>query len=659
MQYTAFIATRDQQARRIIKHLHTKVLLLVVSLLLVLTSAQAQRIVNAQVDTYNEAPQLAELVAAGAIPPLEERLPLNPVVVEPLENIGVYGGTWRSGALEPEDTWMRHTVGYDHLVHWDAEWNRIIPNVVEFEVNDDATVYTLRLRDGLKWSDGHPYSADDLMFLYEDIFLHDELASFPSEMQTSVGHGVFEKVNDLTVTVTFPEPNGLFLDNIAASGGRVYTQYPKHYMQQFHPSYNEDTLEQLMSEEGVSSWIDLFEVKADNWGNPDKPTLNAWVVTDPFGEGTRVVAERNPYYWKVDIEGNQLPYIDRVVFTVFSDSEVLLLQALAGEVDFHGRHINTTHNLPVLADGMEQGDFRIVRVVPSNSNNLALKLNLTHDDPVLREVFNNKDFRIGLSHAINRQEIADLVFLGEFEIQQPSPMPEATEIYYERLAKQYTEYDVDLANEHLDRAGYAERDSEGFRLGPDGNRITFTIYARADQDFAPDSMDLVVRYWRAVGVDVHLRIIDRTLFREIREAGTHDAMMDSGGRAFLRDVLFAGGARYFLPTTFGSVFAPKWTRWYNGLEPSEEPPASVRRQFELFDQIPLTADADEHIALIREILEIAADNFNIMGVGQQTIDYVILKNNFRNVPENFSSSFHYSSPGPTIPPQYFIDTGSQ
>lgn len=614
-----------------------------------------QSYVDASPMAFAEAPALAAMVAAGTLPPLEERLPDAPVVVEPLEEIGTYGGTWRTAILEPADTWMRHVVGYDHLVTWRTDWTGTQPNVVEsVEVNEDATVYTFGLRRGLKWSDGEPYTADDLVFVYESVWNHPELPGFPASMLGPDGHGVIEKVDDHTVTVTFSSSYGLFLEGVADSFGIEYTQYPAHYMAQFHPDHNADGLDALVAEARLGSWVDLFEIRADTWRNTEKPSLNAWLITEGFGEGTRVVAERNPYYWKVDTAGNQLPYIDRIVFNVYTDTEVMLLQALGGEIDMLGRHINTIANLPVLSDAGEQHGFDVYRMIPSDSNDFGITFNFNHPDETTRALYRNKDFRIGVSHAINRQEINDLIYAGTLEIQQPSVLPDFPELYNERLAKQYTEYDPDLANEYLDRAGLTERDAQGYRLDAEGRRVSFAIIGRADQDFTVDGLPIIVRYWQDVGLDAQVRIVDRTLFREIRVTTDFDVMSDSGGRASLQDVFADNGVRYWLPTNNGSIFAIHWFNWYRDREPQETPPDDVLHQFDLWAQIKATADAERRFELMREIFEIAADQFFVIGVGAPTIDFGIVSERFGNVPDSMPGSFLYAAPGPTMPFQYFL-----
>src|SRR5690606_13161328 len=185
------------------------------------------------------------------------------------------------------------------------------------------------------------------------------------------------------------------------------------------------------------------------WNNAELPTINPWMVVEPLGpEATQVRLVRNPYFYAVDTEGNQLPYIDEVVYNVGQEVETLVLQALNGEIDMQDRHIATNANRAVFFDNQEAGGYHFYETIPSSSNVMVISLNLTHLDPMKREIYQNLDFRIGLSHAIDRQEIIDVIYVGQGEPYQAAPRPQSP-LYNERLARQYTEYDPDLANEYL------------------------------------------------------------------------------------------------------------------------------------------------------------------------------------------------------------------
>jgi peptide/nickel transport system substrate-binding protein len=611
--------------------------------------------------TYKEAPMLAEKVAAGELPPVEERLPANPLVVEPYDRIGVYGGTWHMGMNGgTDDPIFRRGAGYTGLVRWSVDWTSVIPDVAEsWEVNADATEYVFHLREGLKWSDGVPFTADDIMFWYEDMLMNDELTpGKPSWMRAGGEIGVVEKVDDYTVKFTFVAPHSLFLKLLSTPDGIAPIKFARHWFEQFHPKYNPD-VDKLVAEAGLDSWTALFQQRGGwmNQGvlyqNAGLPTLDPWVIETPMAaDATQVVVVRNPYFYAVDPEGNQLPYIDKIVYVVGDSVETLVLKALNGEIDMQDRHIGTNDNKAVFFDNMDAGGYHFFETVPSNMNTMIICLNLSHKDPVKREIFQNKDFRIGLSYAINRQELIDLVWVGQGEPFQAGPRPES-QYYNEQLAKQYTEYNVDLANEHLDKAGYSERDGDGFRLGSDGQRITFTVEVAAANQPQVDMMEVIATYWQAVGIDAQVLVEDRSIMYERKEANEHDANVWAGDGGL--DVVLE--PRYFFPYSGESNWAEGWQYWYNNPsdERAMEPVDAAKRQMELYDELKATADPAAQDALMAEILQIAADEFWVMGISLPPTGYGIVKNNFYNVPETMPSAWNYPHPGPTNVFTYFIE----
>lgn len=588
-----------------------------------------------------QAPALAERAEQGELPPLAERLPVNPMVVEPVEQVGQYGGDWRTGLVGSEDDWVAITRGYENLVRMNDTWTEIVPNVAEsWEANEDATEYTFKLREGMKWSDGAPFTADDILFWNEDVLRNAELTpQAPGWVSAGGEPAIVEKVDDYTVIFRFAAPNGLLLAAHARGSGPEITGMPRHYLDQFHPAYNPDGIDQLIGEAGVEDWAALFLLKADGRRTIETPTLFGWNLTVPYaGTATRVIAERNPYYWKVDTEGNQLPYLDRIVYDVVESIDVLLLKALNGEVDLHARHFNVSGNKAVLTDNMEQGDYRFFDVVPFAMNTAIVFLNLSHQDPIKREIFQNKDFRIGLSHAVNRQEIIDLIYVGQGEPWQVSPRPE-TPFHNERMAKQYTEYNVELANEHLDAAGYTERDGDGFRLGPDGNRIFFQVDVTPDfRAEWVDVLELLAGYWREVGIEMQTKSEAESLFVSRTQANEQDAVMWQGGGGV--DVILNPWA--YFPFLSNSYLAPAWGKWYLGQPGGEEPPEATKQQMALYDQLVGTADSAGRDELMKQILEIAADEFYSIGINLQPLTYGIAKNNFRNVHEPMMRHTQYT-----------------
>lgn len=625
----------------------------------------------AAVDTSaKEAPMLAEMVTAGSLPALEERLPANPMVVEVAESLGQYGGTWHSGLRGGQDNaWLTRILGYDYLVRWNVDWTDVIPNLAEsFEVNDDATEYTFKLREGTKWSDGEPFTADDILFWYEDVFVNEEYVALHPIDNMWMGGGEpvrVEKVDDYTVKFVFSGPNGLFLQRLATPDGANPTRHPKHYCSQFHPKYNQDNLDALIAENQATDWVNLYDLKCGGipgtpydalWYNADLPTLYAWDITTPYGgTSTQVVADRNPYYWKVDPEGRQLPYIDQLVAEIGEDVEVLVLRGLNGEIDMQDRHIGTLANKAVFADNMEAGGYHFFETIPSSMNSTIIALNLTHKDPVKREIFQNKDFRIALSHAINRQEIIDVVYVGQGEPYQLAPRP-TSPFYNETLAKQYTEYDPDLANQMLD-AIFPDKNAQGIRLGPDGNPIVFDVELDATQADRIDTLELVKGYWEAVGVQINVKAEDRSLMYTRKDGNEHDAVVWGGDGGL--DVILE--PRWYFPFSGESLYAEAWQSWFNNptgegaLAAPEEPPAEVKQQMDLYNQIKATGDAAQQAELMNQILQIAQEQFYAIGISLPVPGYGIVKDTFHNVPSPHPGAWLYPNPGPANPQQFWIE----
>ncbi|MBZ0300072.1 MAG: ABC transporter substrate-binding protein [Anaerolineae bacterium] len=621
-------------------------ILLILSLLL-LTSVS---LLGAQDMMYHQAPMLDSM----DLPPVAERLPAEPLVVEPNERIGVYGGTWHMGLRGGNDgALLVRTLGNEGLVRWTPDWTAVTPNVAKsYEVNEDGTEYTFHLREGMKWSDGEPFTANDILFWYEAHATNTEVSPAPPNWMVAGGEtGKVEVVDDVTVKFTFAAPNGLFLQRLATPDGNVLTRFPRHYAEQFHKEFNPDGYESFMQEAGLENWVDLWTQKvSDEWYTP-KPTINAWVLESGQGAGaTQVTAVRNPYYWKVDPEGHQYPYLDYVQLDAGNDTETLVLRALNGEIDMMDRHIATLANKAVFFDNMEAGGYHFYETVPSSMNGMIISLNLTHEDPVKREIFQNKDFRIGLSYAINRQELIDLIWVGQGEPWQLAPRP-TSPFYNETLAKQYTEYDVDKANEHLDAAGYTERDSDGYRLGPDGNRISFVVDIQTVGTETIDAMELITGYWQAVGIDGQANVIDRSILYQRKDANQQDAVVWGGDGGL--DVILE--PRWYFPYSGESNFAPLWRYWFEGDARGEEPPAGPKQQMDLYNQLKATADPDAQAALMNQILAIAADEFYAIGITLPAPGYGIQQNNFFNVPASMPGAWLYPNPSPTNPFQYFVE----
>ncbi len=608
-----------------------------------------------------EAPMLKALVDAGSLPPLAERLPKNPMVVTPLREVGKYGGTWKSTIVGGGSLSMLFRYqAYEPLVRYNPEWTGVIPNVAEsVTANDTATEFTFKLREGHKWSDGHPYTTEDVMFWYEDVFSNPEI-EVTNQDHLIVGDdkGVFTKVDDTTFTVSFKNPNGLFLLLLAWADSDQTTRFPKHYLSQFLPKYNPDA-DKLAAAAGLSGWVQMFQKKSgaaledDFFTNSEIPVLHPWKMKVAPGESTEhAIAERNAYYFKVDTAGNQLPYLDSIDYVLVADAQVLLLKVLQGEIDLLDQYIGTPTNKSVLFDGKQKGNYDFYTTTSTQPNEMAICFNMTHPDEVKAELYASKDFRAGISHAIDRQAMIDSVFVGVGSPSQAA-IGESDPFYNERLAKQFTEFDLAKANEFLDKVA-PNKDGDGFRLDSSGRRISIVFEQDQNRLEMVDMMQLLMPMLKAVGIDGQLKLIDRSLWEvRIRQNMDYDATTNRfGGGIGLAAIL---DPRYFVPYSDNAFYAPGWQIWYNDKSAANavEPPAQVQEALKLYDVMKSTVDETERTDAFKKILEIAADQFYTVGIKVPNDAYGVVKNDFHNVPERMPNSFGYPTPAPTNPEQYF------
>ncbi len=593
---------------------------------------------------YNQAPMLAAKVDAGELPPVEDRLPAEPLQLEAPE-VGTYGGTWRSTLKGNNDEgWIRRSANYEPLVSYTFNWDGVVPNIAKsWEVNDNATEFTFHLREGHKWSDGTPFTADDVVFAINDVINSD---SFPGERPPALLGAVATAPDPQTVVITLPAPHSLFLEELASVAGPQVVHMQKAFCSQYHPDYNPDA-EKNATDAGLSGWGEAMML---NCGvrrnrNADRPTLAAWIQqVDYDGINTPVTFVRNPYYFKVDQEGNQLPYIDNLSMTQVEDANSIVLMGIAGELDFTNRHIDNVANKPVFFDNQEKGDYHIYDTIVADMNTAIIQLNLNYDDDGFRELFQNKDFRIALSHGIDRQEIIDVVYAGLGEPYQAAPRPESP-FYDEELAKQYTEWDPDLANQMLDDIGLTERNGDGIRLLPDGRPISIRIDTTTDLGTYLDILELVALHWEEIGIDLDVRKAERSYVYEQKDNNQHMAHVWKGDGG-LGDAML--DSRYYLPMHDESAFALRWAM--NWKDPNnatrQDPPEEVARQLDLYKQMFEAADTETRDDLFRQVLDITKDQFYTIGVSLPPKSYGIASNSMGNIPENQPHAWIYPNPGP-------------
>ncbi len=610
--------------------------------------------------SYNEAPSLAEQVAAGDLPPVDERLPANPRVVEVVEEVGQYGGVLRRAFLGPADANNYVRVVYDALVRFSPDGSEVIPHIAEgWESSEDFTTWTINLREGMKWSDGEPFTADAIMFWYENVLLNEELTpALPGWMKNKDGSVIaVEKLSDYAVSFTYDSPNTIFLMELANKDGgdRTIAPFlPGHYLQQFHPNFvDADELDAMVKEAGFETWTQLFTLKSVIMDNAERPSTAAWMPTNTVADQVFTIV-RNPYYFSVDTEGNQLPYIDEVRFTFFSDAEALNLAAVAGEFDFQARHINMS-NYPVLIENQEKGGYRIVTWPTFGGSDAAVTFNQTyHDNEELGDLMRTQDFRIAMSYAINRDEIRESAFLGLGEARQGVPAPNHPYYPGDEYAFKYTEYSPEMANELLDGIGLTERNSDGYRLLPSGEPVSIELSVVPAFGPWPDVAQLVAQNWEAVGVQTRVEVRERTLHFQMRDANTLQAEIwneDTTGFPF------SGAPKMDPRSQPSTTFAPLYGQWLrtDGAE-GEEPSPEIMEMVNMIEKAK-TVGREEQIAIAQEIFKLWADQvweIGTVGMTPMIQGVVVVNESLRNVPEVAGNDWPLRTPGDARPEQFFF-----
>ena len=607
-----------------------------------------EKLTGKKITKFAESPQLAELVKQGKLPPLEQRIPKNPLVVTPYEEIGQYGGTWRRTWSGLSDSAGPYKLCSEHLVMFNKNGTKILPNVAEsWKVSRDAKTYTFKLREGIRWSDGTPLTTEDVVFWYEDIILNKDLTPTIPNWLTSGGKPLkLEKIDTYTFKVEFEEPNALFLISIGKMGGGHTFFAPKHYLKQFHPKYTpKEKLDELVKKAGLQNWYQLFGNMNDFLQNPDLPVIYPWKATN-LPTATLQIMERNPYYWKIDPEGNQLPYIDRITHTLLgSAGETAVLKAISGEVDMQERGL-VIDNYTLLMENRTKGNYRVLRWPQGTGASPAILLNQNVKDPVLRKIFEDRRFRIALSLAINREEINQLFYLGLGEPRQASIISGAP-FYDPEWEKAYAEYDPKKANEYLDKMGLTKRDKDGFRLRADGKTLILTIEYSGDRPY----MEVIKKYWEAIGVKVFLKPLERSLYVTRAQAGE----IEVGVWGFDRNVAILSDPGHLLGTVVEAPWAPLYATWYNtGGRGGEEPKGDIKRIYELWDKVKSTIDEKQRDRYFKEIINLHKKNIWMIGIVGEVPQLIVAKNNFRNIPDGLLWDDNIRSPKNARPEQFFF-----
>ena len=603
---------------------------------------------------FNEAPELAQLVLGGKLPPVEERLPSSPLVIPVFDEIGKYGGDMRS-AWTSRSVCNLERSARSALFRFNTDGSAIIPNLAQsLDISPDGLVTTVKLRPGTKWSDGAPFTADDFIFWLDDYENNDEIR--PGRISgalrglSEADDGTIVKVDDNTLQYVYPAPMTSMAKRLTAVCGN-YTFTPSHYMKQFHKAYNENA-EADAKAAGYDSWVQLYGARDYPHENPDIPVLNPWYPTGSVLKDDVVVFKRNPYYVGVDAEGNQLPYIDTIThFHLPGDQERLNLMLLGGELDFQAQGINNA-DVPLLKEGEERGGYRLLGHPVARGIWDGMYVNHSLQGKY-GDLLRNVDFRRALSVAIDRDAINQNTYLGLGEARQIVPLKNSPFYPGDEAAFAWTQYDVDLANMMLDEI-VPDKDSEGFRTFPDGERLVLRLDAW--NQINHNASLQVPQYWDAVGLKTEYSGSTGgeqggNIVRERVHSNEFQFLMYvvNAAHPFVQ-------ARYTAPTHYRSFVAPGYGSYYCQCNPSGweglEPHKELKELLDLHLK-GTTVPESEQAALGKEIFRRFGEDVYGIGLIGNVPRYGAIKNGLRNVPTSWMGGAAERSPSTAFPEQFY------
>ncbi len=588
------------------------------------TLQEYEQVTGNKIEKFNQAPMLRLKVAAGELPPIEERLPEEPLVDKPLEEVGTYGGVLRTN-MESMFRWAptsNHVAEY--ILNFDRKIENVVANIAKaWEFSEDGKTFTLYFRKGMKWSDGAPFTVDDILFFWESVVLNDEITPVkPAHWKPGGELMTVEKLDDYTVRFHFSKPYWTIVYWLCSAweqGDQNDIYLPQHALKKYHIDYNPEA-DKLAKEEGYDHWWQFFNAKRESGGqkhpNPEIPALGPWIVKKISIEG--VVYERNPYYYKIDTAGNQLPYIDTVKARVSGN---VVMEILSGELDYQdwGTLIK---DYPVFMEGAEKGGYKVWLAPNLWGSGAAYYIAQNYaEDPAVGEILRDVRFRQALSLAINREELNELLSLGK-GVPRAATVHPSVSFYKEEWARAYADYDPEEANTILDEMGLDKRDKEGFRLRPDGETLFIVIMDTKWIEYS----ELLKEYWEDVGIKTAVRPVEIAYMFTNFLAGTY--MVAPWVFDVCTEWALAAAMNIHIKLVLS---APQWWNWWNTKgEKGEEPPDELKRMWSLYDEVAYLPEEERNKAL-KEIFDIWAEGLWMIGTVGRIARPAIANINLGNV----------------------------
>jgi peptide/nickel transport system substrate-binding protein len=581
-----------------------------------------------------EPPLLKEDVEAGRLPPMAQRLPRTPLVVDVDRSdwtIGRYGGDAHTLLAKDRDIRMMVVYGYSRLVGYNDKLE-LVPDILERVENVDSRVFTLYLRRGHRWSDGHPFTSEDFRYFWEDVANNPDISPFglPQALRVRGRGPRFEVLSDTAVRYTWDEPNPQFLPALAGPSP-LFIYRPGHYLRQFHARYiGVEKATAQAKAAGARSWAGYHQKKDEmyRFDNPDLPTLEPWINTTPL-PSTRFVLVRNPYFHRVDRAGRQLPYIDRVIVNI-TDGKLIPAKAGTGDVDLQARDLRFD-NYTFLKENAKRNNYQVLLWEKGLGSQMALYPNLNVEDPVWRKLMRDVRFRRALSLGIDRHEINEVVYFGLAK-ESANTVLQRSPLFRPEFRSAWARYDVKAANALLDSLGLKERDATGLRLLPDGRPMEIVVDTAGESTEETDVLELVRDSWRKLGIALFSRPSVREVFRKRVYSGKSMMTVWSGLNNGIPTSEMS--PQELAPTLQEQLQWPMWGQYYeNGGKGGEAPTLPEAQELvDLYDAWRKSASSGEREQIWLRMLEIHAKQIYTIGIVARALQPIVVKNRLRNVP---------------------------
>jgi peptide/nickel transport system substrate-binding protein len=570
--------------------------------------------------------------AKGDLPPVAQRLPKNPSVATMAE-IGKQGGEMRMLMASPKDTRILVAYSYARLVCYDPDY-KLVPDICESFKVEEGRIFTFKLRDGHKWSDGEPFTTEAFRYFWEDVANNEELmpTGVPKILTVDGKPAKVEYPDALTVRYSWDKPNAEFLPQLAGASP-LFIFRPGHYLKQFHKKYQDpQKLKEMVEQAEQPSWAALHNRKDNQYknDNPKLPVLEPWVLHNK-PPAQRFIFTRNPYYYRVDEKGRQLPYADQVVFDIAASS-LIPAKTSAGDADLQARNIRFD-NYTVLKDAEEKDKKFWVRLWDDGrGSKLALFPNLTTNDVVWRGVLRDVRCRRALSLAIDRDEINQAIYYG-LGVPGANTVLQQSPLYKPEYTTAWSTLDVDQANALLDEMGLTKRNGDNLRLLPDGRPMVVIVDTSGESTEETDVLQLIRDAWHKIGVDLFSKPSELEVFRNRIFAGDSIMAIAPG-----LDNGFPSADMSpweFCPDSQQQYQWPKWGQFFetSGQDGEKVDLPDAQKLFDLMESWRNAVESGARAAAWEQILAIWSDQIYNIGTVANVPQPVVVNRHLHNVPE--------------------------